>query len=62
MLAEEGRGSGEIDVTVMKKERLTFRFDDERLATEWKDQIDETRFFGLSRTSLLLPRTRLNPR
>jgi hypothetical protein len=50
LAVDDGRARGEIEVTVMRKERLTFRFEDERSAADWREQIEETRAFGMSRT------------
>ncbi|BGP16734.1 hypothetical protein JCM10213v2_004736 [Rhodosporidiobolus nylandii] len=49
-LAAELGQQGDLDITVMRRERLTFRFADEREAEEWKRAIEETVQFGVSPT------------
>ncbi|GAA6043479.1 hypothetical protein JCM8097_000730 [Rhodosporidiobolus ruineniae] len=46
--AEYGPARGELEVTLLRKERLMFRFADEREAEGWKREIDETARFGMS--------------
>ncbi|GAA5862920.1 hypothetical protein JCM8547_003621 [Rhodosporidiobolus lusitaniae] len=52
LTAENGQQRGELEVTVMRKERLAFRFEDERAAAEWKNEIEETVRFGMSQAPL----------
>lgn len=58
----EGRSEGELEVTVMRKEKLTLRFEGGGKqamlnAREWKEQFAEAMLFGAGRESrsLLLP-------
>ncbi|GAA6026161.1 hypothetical protein JCM10207_002855 [Rhodosporidiobolus poonsookiae] len=49
---ESGPRRDELDVTIMRKERLTFRFEDERAAGEWKRAIEEAVRFGMSQNPI----------
>lgn len=45
----EGRDEGELEIVVMKKERLSLRAESGRAAQEWKAAFEETIAFGMSR-------------
>ncbi|GAA5967562.1 hypothetical protein JCM11641_005694 [Rhodosporidiobolus odoratus] len=49
--AQWGREEGEIEITVMKKERLTVKLADGREAQELKQEIEEAVRFGMSQTA-----------
>ncbi|GAA5999679.1 hypothetical protein JCM10207_005866 [Rhodosporidiobolus poonsookiae] len=52
LVVEPGPRRDELDVTIMRKERLTFRFEDERAAGEWKRAIEEAVRFGMSQNPI----------
>lgn len=50
----DGREVGELIITVMKKEKLTFRTESKEAAASWKAAFEDTISFGVSREFITL--------